>query len=72
MYLEQIIRGVYWQPLPVSISFGDLMYLEPGDRWFGSSRQLFVSISFGDLMYLELTAIASWIKHRLFQSPLEI
>jgi len=39
--------------LQVSISFGDLMYLEPKTH-YAELIDLLVSISFGDLMYLEL------------------
>ena len=49
-----LVKQLEQEEALVSISFGDLMYLElvqPLDRLWGSSAS--VSISFGDLMYLE-------------------
>ena len=53
MYLEQICRDRILIYIEVSISFGDLMYLELDPRSLPQPPSQ-VSISFGDLMYLEL------------------
>ncbi len=53
MYLEPIPSEEVLISLPqVSISFGDLVYLEHSVVIFDSSLE-HVSISFGDLVYLE-------------------
>jgi len=56
----------------VSISFGDLMSLEPTGR-IRKFAYLKVSISFGDLMSLEPDWVRlSMARNPKFQSPLEI